>query len=267
MKGREGERNIPSFPPVFFMTTRAIAALLRLWAMIFIPAHASGPMFRWLQKALVIQQLIHLFQLGRQRTKRFWQDRIPKRQLVLPQIQHFHHPEGFAGAGHEFLIFWREQIEYQEILSPFDYLFCIHSAQQSTPNPLPRPVFRPLLQSPPTGGGRTILSRHVRPGTTCFQHDSVQGFSRIGGRTSGSRFGFGKQGFNNSVRLSAHVSYSCFHFTLIDHIFEIACTASASPIRERAGIGRLYPGEFFRKMKKIFMYRKTPRICQNRLNE
>lgn len=99
MKGREGERNIPSFPPVFFMTTRAIAALLRLWAMIFIPAHASGPMFRWLQKALVIQQLIHLFQLGRQRTKRFWQDRIPKRQLVLPQIQHFHHPARICRGG------------------------------------------------------------------------------------------------------------------------------------------------------------------------
>ncbi|WP_245752270.1 hypothetical protein, partial [Planifilum fulgidum] len=25
------------------------------------------------------------------------------------------------------------------------------------------------------------------------------------------------------VRLSAHVSYSCFHFTLVDHVFEIAC--------------------------------------------
>src|SRR5690606_10534961 len=26
------------------------------------------------------------------------------------------------------------------------------------------------------------------------------------------------------VRLSAHVSYSYFHFTLADHVFEIACT-------------------------------------------
>ncbi|WP_218154445.1 hypothetical protein, partial [Planifilum fulgidum] len=25
------------------------------------------------------------------------------------------------------------------------------------------------------------------------------------------------------VRLSAHVSYSYFHFTLADHVFEIAC--------------------------------------------
>lgn len=52
-----------------------------------------------LQKALVIQQLIHLLQLGRQRTKRFRQDRIPKCQLVLPQIQHFHHPARICRGG------------------------------------------------------------------------------------------------------------------------------------------------------------------------
>src|SRR5690606_1574202 len=39
------------------------------------------------------------------------------------------------------------------------------------------------------------------------------------------------------VRLSAHVSYSYFHFTLADHVFEIACTHSfahrklSTPIR------------------------------------
>src|SRR5690606_9672264 len=57
--------------------------------------------------------------------------------------------------------------------------------------------------------------------------NSVQGFSRICGRTSGSRFGFGKKRFNTAiVRLSAHVSYSYFHFTLADHVFEIACTVT-----------------------------------------
>src|SRR5690606_1631760 len=110
----------------------------------------------------------------------------------------------------------------QKSLGPFDFLFRIHSTQQCTPNPLPRPVFRPLLQSPPTGGGRTILPGHVRPSTTGFQdvENSVQGFSRICGRTSGSRFGFGKNRFNHShcssvssclvLILPFYIGRSCF---------------------------------------------------------
>src|SRR5690606_27052504 len=33
------------------------------------------------------------------------------------------------------------------------------------------------------------------------------------------------------VRLSAHVSYSYFHFTLADHVFEIACSMHPGPRR------------------------------------
>src|SRR5690606_12635872 len=128
--------------------------------------------------------------------------------------------------------FVRNKSTIQKSLSPFDFLFRIHSTQQRTPNPLPRPVFRPLLQSPPTGGGRTILPGHVRPSTTGFQdvENSVQGFSRICGRTSGSRFGFGKKGFNHSplfvCQLMSRTHASIFHFTLADHVFEIACKQS-----------------------------------------
>src|SRR5690606_35213635 len=99
-----------------------------------------------------------------------------------------------------FLFFGGNKSTVKKSLSPFDFLFRIHSTQQCTPNPLPCSVFRPLLQSPPTGGGRTILPGHVRPSTTGFQdvENSVQGFSRICGRTSGSRFWFGKKRFNHS---------------------------------------------------------------------
>ena len=109
----------------------------------------------------------------------------------------------------------------QKSLGPFDFLFCIHSTQQCTPNPLPRPVFRPLLQSPPTGGGRTILPGHVRPSTTGFQdvENSVQGFSRICGRTSGSRFWFGKKRFNHSplfvCQLMSRTHTSILHWQIM----------------------------------------------------
>src|SRR5690606_39109248 len=79
------------------------------------------------------------------------------------------------------------------------------------------------------GGGRTILPGHVRPSTTGFQdvENSVQGFSRICGRTSGSRFWFGKKRFNHSplfvCQLMSRTHTSIFHFTLADHVFEIAC--------------------------------------------
>jgi len=97
----------------------------------------------------------------------------------------------------------------------------IHSTQQRTPNPLPRPVFRPLFQPPPTGGGRTILSRHVRPSTTGFQdvENSVQCFSRICGRTSGSRFWFGKKRFNHSplfvCQLMSRTHTSILHWQIM----------------------------------------------------
>src|SRR5690606_298009 len=57
--------------------------------------------------------------------------------------------------------------------------------------------------------------------------NSVQGFSRICGRTSGSRFWFGKKRFNHSplfvCQLMSRTHTSIFHFTLADHVFEIAC--------------------------------------------
>src|SRR5690606_6638274 len=109
----------------------------------------------------------------------------------------------------------------QKSLGPFDFLFRIHSTQQCTPNPLPRPVFRPLFQPPPTGGGRTILPGHVRPSTTGFQdvENSVQGFSRIGGRTPGAWFRFGEQGLNHSplfvCQLMSRTHISILHWQIM----------------------------------------------------
>ena len=103
-------------------------------------------------------------------------------------------------------------------LSPFDFLFRIHSTQQRTPNPLPRTVFRPLFQPPPTGGGRTILPGHARPNTT--------GFSTR--REFRSRF-FADLLTNVQVPVWVwEEGVQSQHFTLADHVFEIACRPSGA---------------------------------------
>src|SRR5690606_12722727 len=44
------------------------------------------------------------------------------------------------------------------------------------------------------------------------------------------------------VRLSAHVSYSYFHFTLADHVFEIACNQAS--LTAQKGVNAMYLGKY-----------------------
>src|SRR5690606_11568521 len=111
--------------------------------------------------------------------------------------------------------FVRNKSTIQKSLGPFDFLFRIHSTQQRTPNPLPRPVFRPLFQSPPTGWWENHIAGACPPKYNRFsrRREFRSGFFadlRADVRVPVLVWEEEVQS-QPIVRLSAHVSYSYFH--------------------------------------------------------
>ena len=127
-----------------------------------------------------------------------------------------------------FPLFWREQIDHPEKLGTIRF---------SLPHPFDSTAH---AKSAPTSRLPTIVSaaanrwwenhiagayppKYNRFSTRIECRSGFFSDRRADARGLVSVWGAGAQS-QPIVRLSAHVSYSYFHFTLADHVFEIACS-------------------------------------------